>query len=72
MLGLRILCLQLAKSDIHGLFDYDKFLLLPDDDIINEFYDSLIILSGGLHYVAREKFPVLPVCLLYHDLTWSF
>ena len=59
-----------AKVDIHDIFDGGKWLLLPEDTIVNEFYNSLKINRSGEPIVERECFPVLQVCLLYHhDLT---
>jgi len=59
---------SIARQDIHGLFDQHKWLLLPEDDIIDTFYDSINSVGGEGH-ARRGSFPELPVRLLYHNLT---
>jgi hypothetical protein len=45
------------------MFDRDHWLLLPEDAIVQQYFDSLT-LAGGMYYADRASFPDIPVCFL--------
>jgi hypothetical protein len=56
-------CAEIASKDLHGYFDGQAWLLMPEDDIVDKFYESLETSMGATRAI-REKFPDYSVCLL--------
>jgi hypothetical protein len=55
-------CAEIADVQLHAQFDDQAWLLMPEDDIVDKFYESLSFL--GATRGIREKFPDYSVCLL--------
>jgi hypothetical protein len=52
---------SIAKSDFHGLFDKGKWLLLPEERILDEYLNTLVSLGAELK-LNRKNFPNINVC----------
>ena len=56
---------SVADNSIHYLYDHLGWLLLPEKDIIEMYYNALTFLSGA-PMTKRGSFPVIEVRPLYH------
>ena len=54
---------SIATATLHHLFDRKKWLLIPEDFVIQEYYKSLRTVVK-CHYVCRGCFPQFSVCFL--------
>jgi len=58
---------SIARRDVHFNFDNQKWLLLPEDRIIDRFCEESLGTYGGgrnIGIAIRKKFPEFPVRLL--------
>jgi hypothetical protein len=55
---------SIATNDLHWLFDNLGWLLLPEQHIIEIYYNALSFVSG-FAVRSRGSFPVIEVCLLF-------
>jgi hypothetical protein len=63
---------SIARSDIHFTFDQKRWLLMPEDRILDTFCKSMgAIGKGNIEIAIRETFPKFTVCILsYRGLTF--
>ena len=52
-----------AAPTVHTMYDHGQILLLPEEHIIERYFESLQK-SGNTYLASRDKFPQVPVCLL--------
>ena len=53
---------SIATIDFHVLFDQQKWMLIPDEDVVKILGSTLVGRFG--HTVDRKLFPEFSVCLL--------
>lgn len=64
---------SIAASNLHVLYDRHDWLLLPEDHILEKYYNESLLHAGNVFYAKRECFPQFSVrlisCLI---MTWFF
>jgi hypothetical protein len=60
-----------ARADIHNLFDERRWLMVPENSVLEIFSKSLVQSVGNRYYAQREKFPEFLVCPYFESLRFS-
>lgn len=54
---------SIAEAGLHEMFDEGHWLLMPEDNIIQQYFANLTF-TGGIYYADRKNFPDIPVYFL--------